>query len=85
MPDEPTCPCGSGDAFVRCCGRFCNGGQSASTAEELMRSRYSAFVTRNVDYLLATWHPHTRPRVLDLDDGYTWTRLEVHGMTGGGP
>lgn len=32
-----------------------------------MRSRYSAFVKGLEPYLLATWHPSTRPATLDLD------------------
>mgnify|MGYP002260599963 CR=1 FL=1 len=32
-----------------------------------MRSRYSAFVLGREDYLLATWHPDSRPAALDLD------------------
>ena len=32
-----------------------------------MRSRYSAYVLGLEDYLLATWHPATRPAALDLD------------------
>ncbi len=31
-----------------------------------MRSRYSAYVLGNADYLLLTWHPRTRPQNLDL-------------------
>jgi SEC-C motif domain protein len=49
-----------------------------------MRSRYSAFVVGNADYLRDTWHPDTRPRRLDLDPGERWTGLEVLGHTGGG-
>lgn len=33
-----------------------------------MRSRYSAYVLRIESYLLATWHPSTRPTTLDLSD-----------------
>ncbi len=47
-----------------------------------MRSRYSAFARRDADYLLRTWHPRTRPAALDLDDGTTWTALEVHEAVG---
>lgn len=32
-----------------------------------MRSRYSAFVLGLEDYLLATWHPDTRPSTVELD------------------
>jgi SEC-C motif domain protein len=48
-----------------------------------MRSRYSAFVVGDAGYLLDTWHPSTRPRVLDLDDDVRWTGLEVLTTTGG--
>ena len=48
-----------------------------------MRSRYSAFVSGDADYLLATWHPTTRPAGLDLSDGPAWQGLEVLAATGG--
>lgn len=61
-----SCPCGSGLALADCCGRY-HEGQLAPDAECLMRSRYSAFVLGREDYLLATWHPSTRPAALELD------------------
>lgn len=42
-----------------------------------MRSRYSAFVHGQADYLLATWHPSTRPATLELEPGVKWLGLEV--------
>jgi SEC-C motif-containing protein len=43
-----------------------------------MRSRYSAFVLDLPDYLLATWHPSTRPSFLDpAPSGLKWLGLEV--------
>ena len=60
------CPCGSGRTLSDCCGRY-HEGRLAPDAESLMRSRYSAFVLGREDYLLATWHPSTRPPVLELD------------------
>ena len=48
-----------------------------------MRSRYSAFVTGDVAYLLRTWHPRTRPERLELDPGMRWTGLEILGSAGG--
>ena len=60
------CPCGSGNLLEACCGRF-HAGEPASDAESLMRSRYSAYVLGLEDYLLATWHPATRPVALELD------------------
>lgn len=48
-----------------------------------MRSRYSAYVLKDRDYLLRTWHPHTRPQTLDLDDPpgqrTRWLGLSIKG------
>ncbi len=72
------CPCGSGRAYADCCGRY-HAGLPAPDAEALMRSRYSAYVRGLEDYLLATWHPDTRPAALDLADdaAVRWLGLEV--------
>lgn len=48
------CPCGSGKLGEACCDPILAGARRAETALELMRSRYSAYVRGNVDYLLAT-------------------------------
>jgi SEC-C motif domain protein len=48
-----------------------------ASAEELMRSRYSAYVIGARDYLLATWHPTTRPASLELDQRTTWLGLQI--------
>ena len=48
-----------------------------------MRSRYSAFALADAGYLLATWHPTTRPRALELDPDVRWTGLDVLDTTGG--
>lgn len=78
--DDPACPCGRGPAYRTCCGRFIDGGEHAADAESLMRSRYSAYARERADYLLATWHPTTRPAALDLrEDGQApkWIGLDV--------
>ena len=50
------CPCCSKKSYVDCCGRFLEHGMTARTAEQLMRSRYSAFTLGgNGKYLLSTW------------------------------
>jgi SEC-C motif domain protein len=50
----------------------------APTAEALMRSRYSAYVLGLHGYLLDTWHPSTRPAVIDADPpGLRWLGLQV--------
>jgi SEC-C motif domain protein len=54
----------------------------APSAEALMRSRYSAFVLGRTDYLLATWHPGTRPPRLDANPAaLTWLGLELRRHT----
>lgn len=42
-----------------------------------MRSRYSAFVLCNEPYLLATWHPSTRPGSIAFDKNQKWLGLTV--------
>ncbi|GLY67981.1 YchJ family protein [Amycolatopsis taiwanensis] len=79
------CPCGSGETYGDCCGPLHAGERAAATAERLMRSRFSAFAVGDTAYLLATWHPSTRPKSLDLDLTQRWTRLDVLATTGGTP
>jgi len=74
-----SCPCGSKITYAECCARYIEGGVAASTAEALMRSRYTAYTLLAEDYLLASWHPSTRPATLGLaDEAPTkWLGLEV--------
>lgn len=77
-PLRSDCPCGSTHAYAQCCGPLHSGVKNASTAEALMRSRYSAYVLKREDYLLTTWHPSTRPSELDLSaDDSKWLGLDV--------
>jgi SEC-C motif-containing protein len=78
------CPCGTGQVYDDCCGRFHRGYAEAPTAEALMRSRYSAFAVGRVTYLRETWHPSTRPAQLTLPRGGRWTRLDVCATSRGG-
>ena len=74
-----TCPCGSSGNYAGCCARYIDGGETASTAEALMRSRYTAYTMQCEDYLLATWHPSSRPVRLGLaeEEPSKWLGLEV--------
>lgn len=78
------CPCGSGRVYDACCGPLHEGAE-ARTAEALMRSRFSAFALGLAEYLLASWHPSTRPASLELDDGTVWRRLQIVDTVAGGP
>lgn len=79
------CPCLSGEQYDDCCGRFHRGDAEAPTAQQLMRSRYSAFVMLDAAYLLRTWHPDTRPSELELDPHLEWRRLDIVSTRRGGP
>jgi SEC-C motif-containing protein len=46
-------------------------------AEALMRSRYAAFEAGDVEWLLASWHPSTRPAEVSIDPDTKWLGLEV--------
>ena len=78
------CPCLSGLPYDDCCGQFHSGAAVAPTAERLMRSRYSAYSKGLPDYLLATWHPSTRPAELVLDPRLRWYRLDIIDRSRGG-
>jgi SEC-C motif domain protein len=82
--DAERCPCQSGLDYAECCGPAHRGERAPSTAEALMRSRYSAYATGEADYLLDTWDSATRPRELTLVQGRRWVGLEILGKTGGG-
>ena len=80
-PTRP-CPCGSGFTLDQCCAPLHTGRRKAVTAEQLMRSRYSAYVLAEVDYLIAT-HPDgagtLAERRRELRDSCQQTRW--HGLT----
>ncbi|WP_234948873.1 YchJ family protein [Corynebacterium sp. CNCTC7651] len=78
-------------AYEQCCGKYHAGlraggtAAGAPTAEALMRSRYSAFVMGDGEYVSATWAPETRPSSLEIDPaGEPFTRLVILDTAGGG-
>jgi SEC-C motif-containing protein len=50
-----------------------------------MRSRFSAFALGLTPYLLASWHPSTRPAALEPDASTEWRRLQLVDVVAGGP
>ncbi|OBB71337.1 YchJ family protein [Mycolicibacterium monacense] len=78
------CPCGSGDPYGRCCRPLHVGERHADTAEELMRSRFSAYAVGDSDYVWRTWYPRTRPATITLDPGLEWVGLEIVDVAAGG-
>ncbi len=84
-----TCPCGKGESIETCCGPYIEGKKRPETAEALMRSRYTAFATGNVDYIIETHDPERRG---DIDEGSTadwaknseWLGFELVSSEAGG-
>ena len=76
------CPCCSELFFADCCEPLLLKKRSAATAEQLMRSRYSAYAVRNIDYLVSTTHSTTRHRFSKKDIeawaiSNKWLKLEI--------
>ena len=76
------CYCGSERSFENCCKPFIEGIQFPKTPEQLMRSRYSAYVLQNANYLMATTHVSQRKyyfvsEILQWAKSNTWVKLEV--------
>ncbi|WP_258068200.1 YchJ family protein [Rathayibacter sp. AY1A2] len=84
MHPADSCPCGSRRHYADCCRPAHIGEEPSPTAERLMRSRYSANVLGSAPYLLASWHPSTRPRRIDLDPDVQWRRLQIVDTSFGG-
>ena len=82
---ESRCPCNSGEQFGNCCQRYLSTEVPAPTAEALMRSRFSAFALGLPEFLVATWHPDTRPAELELDEAIVWQDLDIIRTEAGGP
>ena len=83
---ELVCPCGSGQDYAVCCAVCIDNGALPDSAEQLMRSRYTAYVLAREDYLLRTWHESTRPAQLDLKDSAAvkWLGLRILRCEAGG-
>ena len=83
------CPCGSGEPYSSCCEPFIKGDAAPSTAEQLMRSRYCAYVVGEVNYIHNTLHPDHQADH-DLEAARKWSRdsewlgLEILTTAAGG-
>lgn len=74
------CPCGSAGAYADCCEPIITGARAASTAEELMRARYTAHVKAAVDFLFESTHPDHREGY-DHEGTRRWAEeSEWHGL-----
>lgn len=79
---EQRCPCGSEKPFAFCCEPYIEGQKPAPTAEQLMRSRYTAFALGAIDYLIDTTAPEKRDLIdraviAEQIQFTTWTGLTI--------
>lgn len=84
------CPCGSKKEYNSCCGIAHKNISDVLTAEQLMRSRYTAFCMANEDYLHKSHHPNTRPKSkaerkenIKWAKTVVWLKLEIINTTKG--
>lgn len=84
--DGISCPCGSDKPFAACCEPCLSGSAPPGTAEQLMRSRYTAYALGNLKYVWDTWDPDMRPEPADRPaDTVAWVGLEILNVRDGGP
>ncbi|WP_353142423.1 YchJ family protein [Acinetobacter pragensis] len=80
MPETP-CPCGQGE-YAQCCQPMHTAQAKAQSAEQLMRSRYSAFARHEIDYIVQTTALGQQQAldvsaISDWSKSNQWLRLEV--------
>lgn len=81
------CACGRNNIYEKCCGEIHKSIELALTAEDLMRSRYSAYTLANSAYLQKSHHSSTRPSKRESRNievwakSVTWIKLEVLNTT----
>jgi SEC-C motif-containing protein len=84
------CPCGSGLQYSDCCGPYISGKANAPTAEALMRSRYSAYVEHEIDYIINTCIHRGKDDIdykstRDWSEQSDWLGLKIISVEKGGP
>lgn len=78
---EQACPCGLGN-YATCCQPLHLGQQKALSAEQLMRSRYSAFALQKIDYIVQTTALGQQsyldvPAIAQWSKDNQWLKLEL--------
>ena len=74
------CHCGQAIPLEACCGPFLQGTQYPQTAEQLMRSRYTAYALGHIDWIVESQSPDGRAH-MDRKATEEWSkRAEWHKM-----
>jgi SEC-C motif domain protein len=82
------CPCGSNSEFSVCCEAFLTMTAKPQTAEQLMRSRYTAYTLANIDYIRRTLDPEhlesfDESGTLSWAQNSKWLGLTIHSTEQG--
>ncbi|MGL5007709.1 MAG: YchJ family protein [Plesiomonas sp.] len=80
MNEQILCPCGSLNSFAQCCSPLLKGAL-APNAKALMRSRYTAHVMRNVEYIIDTYHPSRQAQTFRHDIVHACEQVTWLGLT----
>jgi SEC-C motif-containing protein len=88
MVNVLSCPCGSQEKYQNCCQVFHKDISKVETAQQLMRSRYSAFTKVMGNYLMNSHHSTTRPleekkAIVAWTKSLKWEKLEILNTTKG--
>lgn len=88
--DKNICPCGSGLPYLGCCEKIITGKVKATTAEALMRARYSAYVKHEIDFISQSCIRREGENDIDIEETRRWSEesewlgLKIHGIKQGG-
>ena len=88
MPETNYCPCGSLKDYFLCCELIISSQQNTLTAEQLMRSRYSAYVKTEIDYLIDSTHIsqrhlYNKENLRQWSENSDWLKLEIINTVNG--
>ena len=89
MSKKEECPCGRALSYEDCCGRIHRNIHNAKTAEDLMRSRYTAYTMGLGDYLMKSHYSTRRPldekeAIVKWAKSVKWKGLEIISTDKGG-
>jgi SEC-C motif domain protein len=73
------CDCGSGQSYEECCGPYISGNKNPTNPEQLMRSRYTAHVRKEINYIRATLAPEQRSSFIEKDV-LAWANSDWKGL-----
>ncbi len=76
------CPCGSNKDLELCCQTIIDGQVADASAEQLMRSRYTAYAQKNCAYIFNTYAKCKQPdnplsEIQDWAKQCQWLKLEI--------